>query len=256
MSTRGRPKNRPGKAPGLLSETDLKFVDKYVETLSPGKAYSYALDYQGPLAAKQGHKLLQRPAIQAAIEVRRMQAAGEANVTPARVMARAALIAFADLRMMFDDEGKVKDIKNLPDEIGLALRSVKVLKTTRASANDVSITFQILQYSLRDSDAMLKWLGEAVGVGKLKGPEGYENMSVEELERVYQANEEACRAIEGARQRATTIMQKAVAKASAKILAEDAKEAAPKKNGANGSAKPNGKGKPNGNGSNGSGTRH
>jgi hypothetical protein len=116
-----------GKPKRTIGPLELRFVEKYVETLSVGRAYTFAADYHGPHATKLGLKWLARPEIQAAIEVRQHEVAAEMKVTPQEIVRRMMLIGYANPQALVDESGNYLSLKALPEDVALALSSVKVL---------------------------------------------------------------------------------------------------------------------------------
>lgn len=236
--------------PNMLGPQELAFVDEYVRTLNATQSYIAAYNYTGNNARVLGWRVLQRSAVQAAIEVRRVQVAGELDVTPGRVMERAAQIAFADPRMIRDKDGKLLQLQELPDEVAFAVERIRVIKKTTYGTPDAGVTIEFVEYRLRNPEGLIKYLGDVIGLGKFKDVKELSDLSLEELEGLAEANDEACRAIQAASDRAKKITSGVVKKVTAKIMAEAADK--PNGNGksnGNGAAKANGKKKPNGNGS-------
>jgi phage terminase small subunit len=81
-----------------LSDRQRNFVDAYLASGNATQSYHQA-GYKGNanLAGVEGLRTLRKPKIQAALAERRAQLASTYDVTPERVIAELALIAFSDL---------------------------------------------------------------------------------------------------------------------------------------------------------------
>lgn len=57
-------------------------------------------------------------------------------IDPDRVLRSAANIAYSDIRELFDDQGKLKAIKDLPDHVAASLASVEVVRQNLTPDDD------------------------------------------------------------------------------------------------------------------------
>lgn len=238
----------PGKPRNTLSQKDIIFIDKYVETMSPEAAYKASHpNYKGKWAKRLGWQELQRGPIRSAIEVRRMQVSAELNVTPAEVIKRMMFIGYCDPQDFTDPEGHWLGIRQIPKEARLAISKIKVMKedveveriTTvegKATVETVTTThYRVLEYGMWDKVKMLNSLADHLnlfGGGRPKSP--IEDLSIEELERLTAASEEAVRAIEGIAEKSRKSVMEAARKTATLEMAEPAKPAAGKKTKGNG----------------------
>lgn len=236
-------KGRRGRGASITTK-ELAFVEKYVETLKPTESAIHA-GYKSPRTT--AYALLRRPGVQAAIEIRRHQIAGDLNITPSEVIRRMMLIGYADPAGILDQEGKLLPMQSMPKEIRLALAEVRIMKTDvevevlevdkdkEPVRLGITTTHKLVSCKFWDKPKMLNSLAEHLNLfsgGRQKHP--FEDMTIEELERLSAANEAAIEAIEGAAASSRKSLLKAVAKSSAAAMAEDPKP--------NGAKKPNGKG--------------
>ncbi len=86
--------------------------------------------YSEKTARQQGARLLSNVYISECIEVGRRTAAEETGTTIERLLQELHRIGFADLRQLYDEQGHLKSINELPDEIAVCVSSVKVRKRT------------------------------------------------------------------------------------------------------------------------------
>lgn len=241
-----------------LERADLAFVEKYVETLNPGEAYKYSRpDYKGKNATGRGYETLQRPAIIAAMQVRRQQVASQLNVTATEVIKRMMFIGYVDPADMLDAEGRLLPVRSMPKDVRLALASTKILKTevhveiVEAEEGQplkvgITTTEKLIEVKFWDKVKMLNSLAQHLNLfrgGRTRHP--LEDMSLEEIRSLADANRAAIAAIEGASASSRKSLLKAVAKSTAAVMAEVAvpkAEPEPKKTNGKGNGKGNGHG--------------
>src|SRR5690348_4434851 len=102
-----------------------KFVAGYLKTMNETKAALYA-GYSPKSAPRQGSRVYQIAQVRAAIddELRKLE---EKNaVTKERVLEELGRIAFADIRQAFTEDGKLKPIHEIPDELAHALSGIDI----------------------------------------------------------------------------------------------------------------------------------
>src|SRR6266705_3105385 len=212
----------PNRSSAILSLKEMAFVEKYIETLNPRASAEYA-GYKCPGIVC--YQVLRRRPVQAAIEVRRLQVSAELNVTPAEVIRRMMYIGYCDPKDFQDEQGNWLPINQVAKEARLAISKIRVLRqdvevertTTqdgKATVQTVTTTrFKVLDYTTWDKVKMLNSLADHLnlfGGGRPKHP--IEDMSLEELERLTTANEEAVRAIEGISEKSRKSVLKAAQK--------------------------------------------
>lgn len=77
-------------------------------------------------AAVQGHRLLQRPDVQAELARLSKARAAKVDLSAERVLAELMRFAFADLRQAFDEQGRLRPIHELPEDVARAISGVEV----------------------------------------------------------------------------------------------------------------------------------
>lgn len=232
-------KRPPHRERNTITPEDIAFVEKYVETMNVELAYqSSRPDYKGKHARRMGYTALQRPSVRAAIEARRMQVSAELNVTAGEVIRRMMYIGYCDPQDFVDAQGHWLGIRDIPREARLAISKIKVMKeevertvTEEGKATVETVTrYRVLEYGMWDKTKMLNSLADHLnlfGGGRPKHP--IEDMSIEELERLSDANEEAVRAIEGIRDKSRKSVMDVARKTAAAEMAEPVKPATGKK---------------------------
>lgn len=113
-------------AEGKLNERQALFALEYIVDLNATQAAIRA-GYSEDTAGSQGHDLLKKPEIQAAIQKAMDVRAERVGITADRVMVELGRMGFADVRQIFTASGQLRDIATLPDEVAAAVQQVEVV---------------------------------------------------------------------------------------------------------------------------------
>lgn len=118
----------------MLTPKQQRFVDEYLVDLNATQA-AIRCGYSVRTARSQGSELLTKPDISAAVVAGKSAQLASAGLSASRVLEEIRSIAFSDLRKAFDDEGQLKNVKDLDDDTARALASTKVLRTNLTSGD-------------------------------------------------------------------------------------------------------------------------
>lgn len=144
MSTRMEPTRTPRtcqsagareevQQPATLNAREQRFVGEYLIDLNGAGAVLRAGFNQTPASAKvTASRLLTRANVQAAVAAGQHRRLHAAEVRAEEVIRELARIAFADIRTLLDDEGRVRPVSEWPRGTARAVASV--------DTDDVSIT--------------------------------------------------------------------------------------------------------------------
>lgn len=92
-----------------------------------GKRAAIEAKYSEKTAASQASDLLNKPNVREAIEAEKKKLAAEAAHRRERIRAELDRIVFADLAEAFDESGRLKHIRKIPEHLRRAIASVKHL---------------------------------------------------------------------------------------------------------------------------------
>lgn len=152
-----------------LSERERRFVDAYV-----GKAQGNAskaaeiAGYSAKSARRIGTRLSTRVHVREAIAAKQDRLSEKAGVTAERVIQELALIAFSDIRGLFDDNGDLKPVHELPEEVARALASVEVTRQKTRRDDDETTEEWIHKVKTWDKPRALELLVKTLGMLKEK----------------------------------------------------------------------------------------
>jgi phage terminase small subunit len=98
--------------------------------------------------------------ISAAIEERQHKLATKLELSAERVLTELARIGFSDVRGLFDGNGNLCPIHELPDDVAAFVASVQVTTHIRRSANGTTVTLKVrLWDKVRALELLMRHLG-------------------------------------------------------------------------------------------------
>ncbi len=103
-----------------LTDKQSTFVQEYLIDLNATQAAIRA-GYSEDTARSQGQRLLTNVDIQECIQAAMDKRSNRTEITADRVLEEIARIAFLDIRQAFDDEGNLKAIKDMPEDVARSI---------------------------------------------------------------------------------------------------------------------------------------
>lgn len=103
-----------------------RFVAEYLIDLSASQAAVRA-GYKDKRPEQVGYRLLRIPAIAKAIQERHLASLKRAEITADRVMGELGAISFSNLRDLFDEEGHLLPIHEMPADVTRVIASIEVV---------------------------------------------------------------------------------------------------------------------------------
>lgn len=125
--------------------------------------------YSEHTAPQIGSRLLRRPDIKEAVQARQERLAKKADVTAERVIKELAVIAFSDIRGLFDEHGKLKPVHELPEEVARSLASVEISKERTRKDGEVITDEWVSKLKTWDKPKALEMLGRHLAMWQDKG---------------------------------------------------------------------------------------
>jgi phage terminase small subunit len=134
---------------------NVTFIDHYLMNGFKVKEAAISAGYSETNAASVGNRLLERPSIKKAIEARLATRKEENAVTAKKVIDEFAKIAFVKITDIFQNDGSVKPLDEIPEAALAALVGVE---------RRVSRHSETINYLLADKQAALNSLGRHFGL--------------------------------------------------------------------------------------------
>lgn len=157
-----------------LSPQDIIFCNSYLQTADRSGSYMEAYpEYEGQNARVLAFQKLKQPLCQRYLEILRERIMEEAGVSPVRVAAEAAAIAFFDIDDVMQDEKTFKPWANIPKRAKRAITEVKV-------TTNVTKTKEGTEY--KTTTTTMKFDGKAAYLKMLNDMGGYNAAQRKEIE--------------------------------------------------------------------------
>ena len=109
----------------LLTEKQQRFVDEYIVDLNATRAAIRA-GYSPKTAESQGARLLRNAKVQEAVRNAKQSRQERTRVTADQTVREIARLAFADPRRLVNEDGSVKALYELDEDLAAAVSSVEV----------------------------------------------------------------------------------------------------------------------------------
>lgn len=118
-----------------LNDKQKRFVDEYLVDLNATKAAERA-GYSKKTGYSHGQRLLKNVEIQKAIEKAQKNLSERTQITQERVLQEYAKIAFFDPKRMFNDDGTLKQISKLDDDVAAVIGGIDVVVSYSGSGEN------------------------------------------------------------------------------------------------------------------------
>jgi phage terminase small subunit len=159
-----------------LTDRQSLFVREYLVDLNATKAAERA-GYSPRSASRQAVDLLRKPQVAAAVQHEMDKRGRRTAITADKVLAEIAKLGFSDVRGMFDEQGRLRAIKDLPDDLAAAIASFEVVSQRVPGSDPVEIE-HVAKVKLWDKRGSLELLGKHLKLFT-------ERIEVEATSRVY-----------------------------------------------------------------------
>ena len=159
---------RQGFPPHVAADTPLSkreqvFVDEYLVELK-GAAAAIKAGYAERSARVTASRLLSKANIQAALEQGYAERRQRIQVTADAVVQRLAHIAFGNIAAMFDEQGRLRHLHDVPVAAQVAISSIEVVTKKTVSKGEVVDVVYVHKIRSRDAVRALEQLGKHLGI--------------------------------------------------------------------------------------------
>lgn len=137
-----------------LSPKQKRFVEEYLIDLNATQAAIRA-GYSPKRADSIGHENLRKPEIQKAVESKMNERSKRVEITADNVLREIARLGFSDPRKLFDENGNLKPIHELDDDIAAAVAGIDVVVR-----GDGENALQVRKIKFWDKNNALEKLGK------------------------------------------------------------------------------------------------
>lgn len=161
-----------------MTEAQKRFCDEYLIDLNATRAYKVAYkNCKSDLTARtNGSKLLTNTNIQSYISKKQKEIEKRTEVTQDRVVQELAKIAFFNIKDIYNDNGTLKQIKDIDENTSKAIASIKTLQKAKGMKINVNleradeeipiehIEEQTIEFKINDKVKALELLGKHLGM--------------------------------------------------------------------------------------------
>lgn len=119
-----------------------QFCCEYLKDFNATRAYRRVYPRSGVEAARRSASdLLTRPDVVRRLDAVRKELAASTDVTAAWVVDRLRTFGVADIRKVFDEDGRLRPIHTLPDEVAQAIASIEVVTSRIPGTDPVEVEY-------------------------------------------------------------------------------------------------------------------
>lgn len=115
-----------------------RFCQEYVKDLN-GRQAAIRAGYAENSAEVQASQLLRKTNVASRVAELQQTVADKAGVTALGLLTELRRVAYADMRSIFDADGKLLPIKDLPDDVAATLASVEIERRTEGHGEDAEV---------------------------------------------------------------------------------------------------------------------
>ncbi len=149
-----------------MTEAQKRFCDEYLIDLNATRAYKVAYPNckKDETACVNGSRLLRNAKVQEYIEIHQKQREERTQVTQDKVIKELAKIAFADIRKLYTENGQLRNVADLDDDIAGAISSLETLEEYEGRGDNKEKVGDTQKVKLLDKTKALELLGKHLGI--------------------------------------------------------------------------------------------
>lgn len=145
-------------SPKRLTAKQQAFVNEYIIDLNATQAAIRA-GYSEDTAGAIGHENLNKPEISDAVQVGMDLRADRTRITADRVLVEVAKLGFSNIKNLFTEGGRLRNLNTLPDEVAASIQSVEVVTKRVEGGEDHEVEY-VHKIKMADKKASLELLGK------------------------------------------------------------------------------------------------
>ena len=151
-----------------MTDAQKRFCDEYLIDLNATRAYKVAYPNckKDDTARANSSRLLTKANIQEYISKKQKEIEKRTEVTQDRVINELAKIAFLDIRKLYTENGQLKNIADMDDDIAGAISSLETLEEYDGYGNNREKIGDTQKVKLLDKTRALELIGKHLGMFK------------------------------------------------------------------------------------------
>lgn len=149
-----------------MTEAQKRFCDEYLIDLNATRAYkvAYPSCRKDETACVNGSRLLRNAKVKEYILIHQKKREERTQVTQDRVIQELAKIAFADIRELYDNNGNLKNVKSLENDVAGAISQLETFEEYEGRGEDREHIGDTKKVKLLDKTKALELLGKHLGI--------------------------------------------------------------------------------------------
>ena len=124
-----------------LSLKHQRFADEYLIDLNAARAYKKIYKCSSSVADPSSSRLLKNVRVAAYIAEKQEKLTKKCDITKENVLKEIAKISFSDVRKLFNEDGQLLPIKDLPDEVAACISSIEVVTSKIPGSDPVEVEY-------------------------------------------------------------------------------------------------------------------
>lgn len=149
-----------------MTDAQKRFCDEYLIDLNATRAYKVAYPNckKDETASAAGSRMLGNVKVQEYISKKQKEIEKRAEVTQDMVIKELAKIAFLDIRKLYTENGQLKNVADLDDDIAGAISSLETLEEYEGYGEDRERIGDTQKVKMLDKTKALELLGRHLGI--------------------------------------------------------------------------------------------
>lgn len=127
---------RPPQPWDDLEDRHKAFAEEFIVDLNATQAYIRVYGGKELSAQANASRLIGNDKVRAYVEHLLRQRSERTNIRADKVLEGLARVAFADIRQLFDENGALRDLRTLPDDLAMAVQGVEIMEEYAGSGKD------------------------------------------------------------------------------------------------------------------------
>lgn len=151
-----------------MTEAQKRFCDEYLIDLNATRAYkvAYKRCKKDETANVNGSKLLRNTKVKEYIEQKQVEIQKRTEITQDKVLKELAKIAFGDIRKLYTENGALRNIIDLEDDIAGAISGVETFEEYEGRGLDREYIGDTKKVKMLDKTKALELIGKHLGMFK------------------------------------------------------------------------------------------
>lgn len=151
-----------------LTDKQKRFCEEYIID-NNAKQAAIRSGFSAKTAEKQGPQLLEKTWVRNYIRQLQRKLRKKSEISAERVLAEYAKIAFSDIREIFDENGCIKDVNDMPEAVSGVISEIRTTSFKTKNGDDIIKTSYKLHSKVSALEALSKHLGLFEKDNKQKG---------------------------------------------------------------------------------------